>query len=310
MSINTHALGKIFISHSSADKPFVRSLSEKINNSGYSVWLDERDLIVGDPIAEKISKAIEEARIVFVVVSKASIASKWLKYELNIATDRMIQGECRVIPVIKEKVELPPEVKGLLYADCTSGIKDGIRAILTALEHETRRRAWEIFWRRAESLIEQIFEHTGYVSTGGEYKGDDYEVIYLPIKDDDENEVTVVFESVSNYLDKLEPLSELWWSEYKEAMLELSESYFLLLTQRPFNLQVGHTHPNSSRVHHSAFKYDHLDFVTSDFFVVDLSGIDNLDECKKHMLIAKELIHSTVHIRVKELRIVRSKGNA
>ena len=304
MSRHIDVLGKIFISHSSTDNSFVRSLAEKIKNSGYSVWLDERDMIVGDSLAEKISKAIEDARIVLVIVSKASIASKWLKYELNIATERMIQGECRVIPVVKEKVELPPEVKGLLYADCTSGIKDGIQAILTALEHETRRRAWEMaFWKRAESLIEQVFEHTGYVLASSEYKGNDYEIIYLPIKDDDD-EVTVVFESVSDYLDKLVPLSELWWNEYKEAMFELSESYFLLLTQRPFNLQVDHTHPNSPRVHHLAFKYDHIDFVTSDFFVVDLSGLDNLDECKKHMLIAKELIYKTVHIRVKELRLV------
>ena len=39
-------LGKIFISHTAADKPFVRLLADQIIKSGFQVWLDERDLVV------------------------------------------------------------------------------------------------------------------------------------------------------------------------------------------------------------------------------------------------------------------------
>lgn len=129
-------LGKIFISHTSADKPFVRRLSKRIESEGYSVWLDEHDLLVGDPLAERIGDALKSARVVLVVVSTTSIASRWLRYELNIATERMIKGQCRVIPIVIDDSLLAPEVQGLLYADCRKSLKSGWKAILTAIQHE------------------------------------------------------------------------------------------------------------------------------------------------------------------------------
>ena len=99
-------LGKVFISHTAADKPFVRRLAARLEKSQFHVWLDEHDLIAGDPLPESIGKALQAARVILVVVSKASVASKWLRYELNIATERMIKGECRVIPIVIENATL------------------------------------------------------------------------------------------------------------------------------------------------------------------------------------------------------------
>lgn len=96
-----HYLGKIFISHTEADKPFVRLLADRITKGGFQVWLDERDLVVGDPLAENISKALTSARVVLVIVSSTSVNSRWLRYELNLATERMVKGLCRVIPYVE-----------------------------------------------------------------------------------------------------------------------------------------------------------------------------------------------------------------
>ena len=41
-------LGKVFISHTVADKPFVRRLAARLEKSHFQVWLDEHDLIAGD----------------------------------------------------------------------------------------------------------------------------------------------------------------------------------------------------------------------------------------------------------------------
>lgn len=116
-------LGKVFISHTAADKPFVRRLAARLEKSHFPVWLDEHDLIAGDPLPESIGKALQAAKVVLVVVSKASVASKWLRYELNVATERMIKGECRVIPIVIDETPLPAEVRGLLYADCRKGLE-------------------------------------------------------------------------------------------------------------------------------------------------------------------------------------------
>jgi hypothetical protein len=58
-------------------------------------------------------------RVILVVVSKASVASKWLRYELNVATDRMIKGECRVIPVVIDETPLPAELAKIGSNFCT-----------------------------------------------------------------------------------------------------------------------------------------------------------------------------------------------
>jgi TIR domain len=79
-------LGKVFISHASTDKPFVRRLVSRLQMEGFQVWLDEHELHVGDQLAEEISKALSSSQVVLVVVSKASIKSRWLKFELNKAT--------------------------------------------------------------------------------------------------------------------------------------------------------------------------------------------------------------------------------
>src|SRR5690349_15024290 len=92
--------GKVFISHSSLDKPFVRRIVEAIEADGFKTWLDEKELLPGDSLARRLSEGVAHAPAVLVVVSKSSIESRWLAFELNKATERMVQGSCRVIPIV------------------------------------------------------------------------------------------------------------------------------------------------------------------------------------------------------------------
>src|SRR5262245_21104097 len=183
--------GQVFLSHSSADKPFVRKLAHRLEKEGFSVWLDEKKLIAGDPLGKTISEALDRASVVLVVVSKASVKSRWLSFELNKATERMVKGQCRVIPVVVEKIDLPAEVK-LMSADFTSSFKFGFRAVLTALQHEARRKLSDSsFLRRADATVTEVFGHISFGSTLGEYESIDFEEVYLPIPSQDSKETRV-----------------------------------------------------------------------------------------------------------------------
>src|SRR4051812_17249855 len=85
MTAGKAALGKIFISHASADKGWVRRFNKRLQDAGYATWLDEKELQLGDALAEKISEGLRDAKVVAVVVSASSLASNWLRYELDIA---------------------------------------------------------------------------------------------------------------------------------------------------------------------------------------------------------------------------------
>jgi hypothetical protein len=95
MSARRLLLGKIFISHSSLDKRSVRRLVKRLESEGFDTWLDEHEIVAGDPLARRIAEGVASSKIVIVVVSTNSVKSKWLKYELNIATDRMVISKAR-----------------------------------------------------------------------------------------------------------------------------------------------------------------------------------------------------------------------
>jgi hypothetical protein len=49
-------LGKVFISHTAADKPFVCPLAARLEKSHFHIWLEERDLIAGGPLPQSAAK--------------------------------------------------------------------------------------------------------------------------------------------------------------------------------------------------------------------------------------------------------------
>jgi hypothetical protein len=285
-------LGKVFISHTAVDKRFVRRLKARVEAAGYDVWLDEHDLLAGDPLAEQIGEALKRAKVVLVVVSTASVASRWLRYELNIATQRMIRGDCRVIPVVIDSSELPPEVRGLLYADCRTSLRGGWRSIETALQHEAKRSlANQSFYRQADRLLKRFFT-TGFTVTLAEYGGDDFNIISLDVKDQKGNDVDVPYDTVDSYTTPAKPLGDRWWSEYSAATERMPHPYSFIVSNRPVQLPFDVVHPKTSRVglrstgnHGYKFGEHHVVFV-------DLSGISDDTERGRLMRLARSFINA------------------
>lgn len=111
-------MSKIFLSHTSVDKPFVRKLAIDLRNNGHTVWIDEAEIKIGDSLITKIRDGLDSVDYVAAVLSQASIKSEWVRKELEIASNKEIK-EKRVIvlPLIIEKVDLPGFLEGKLYAD-------------------------------------------------------------------------------------------------------------------------------------------------------------------------------------------------
>lgn len=112
----------IFLSHTSADKPFVRQLRNDLLEHGVPrVWVDEAEIEIGDSLTAKIAEGMRETRYIGVVLSSRSIEAPWVRKELDIAINREISGgEVVVLPLLYEKCTLPAFLEGKLYADFTS----------------------------------------------------------------------------------------------------------------------------------------------------------------------------------------------
>lgn len=239
MTARRSLVGRIFISHSSLDKAFVRRLVKRLDKAGFDTWLDEHEMVPGDPLAKKIAEGVSEAKIVLVVVSPNSVNSKWLKYELNIATERMVKGDCRVIPLVIGDVEPPPEVRGLLYADFRESFARGFKSILTALLYEEgRAAATASFWLNAKRLVEKVFGSIGYSFSVGGYKSDDHELVFVRAPGQSDGHVDVIYDQQSVHGHRSEPLDGGWFSEYREVMEQSHANLYLMVTERPVGFEV------------------------------------------------------------------------
>ena len=111
-------MSKIFLSHTSSDKPFVRKLAADLRNNGHTVWIDEAEINIGDSLIGKIREGLDNVDYVAAVLSEKSIESEWVKRELDIASNREIkEKKVMVLPILIEEVQLPGFLEGKFYGD-------------------------------------------------------------------------------------------------------------------------------------------------------------------------------------------------
>ena len=105
---------KVFISHSQRDKQWVREFAEILETSGINVWLDDFEIAVGEPIADKLTEALRSSDSLVFVFGTQSTQTPWLFFELGMA---LSLGK-RVIAVVGRDVavkELPEPIRERRY---------------------------------------------------------------------------------------------------------------------------------------------------------------------------------------------------
>lgn len=133
---NAEKAMKIFISHSSKDKPFARWIGTDLKAAGHSPWLDEWAIKVGESIPAKISEGIKDADFVIVILSSHAVNSNWVEREWqNKYWDEVSKGKIQVLPVLYKDCEIPELLKTKRYADFRNSYNDGLEDILAAINH-------------------------------------------------------------------------------------------------------------------------------------------------------------------------------
>lgn len=109
---------RVFLCHSSLDKPFCRKLTNDLVFEGIGVWIDEAEMKVGDSLFGKIQQAIDETDFLVAVLSANSLKSRWCQEELRQAmAGQLADGRVVVLPVVLDSSPLPGFLREKLYAD-------------------------------------------------------------------------------------------------------------------------------------------------------------------------------------------------
>lgn len=128
-------MAKIFLSHSSKDKGFVRKLATSLNKLGHIVWLDEWEIRVGDSIVSKIESGIEQADFVVVILSKKSTSSEWVQKEWQAKYwDEINRRNVFVLPILLEECPIPILLRTKKYADFSLDYEAGLIELALSLQ--------------------------------------------------------------------------------------------------------------------------------------------------------------------------------
>ena len=82
-------IGGVFISYSHDDADFADKVYNRLSKTGANAWLDRHDAVAG-PLARQVVDSIRLHDIVLLVLSKSSIDSDWVDYELEKALQKEV----------------------------------------------------------------------------------------------------------------------------------------------------------------------------------------------------------------------------
>jgi ligand-binding sensor protein len=122
----------IFLSHSSADNEFARTLALDLRKIGLKVWFDEFELQVGDSLRGKIEEGITRSGFLAVVLSPNAVKSKWVKTEINAAFARELKKRSVfILPLLCKKCHVPLFLADKVYADFTMSYEKGFLMLVS-----------------------------------------------------------------------------------------------------------------------------------------------------------------------------------
>jgi hypothetical protein len=127
-------MANVFLSYARSDAQTVERVAQDLRAHGIDVWMDRQDLVAGEEWLPQIEQAITRSDYLLVFISRASLTSRWVQKEYESAfRSQARSGGTRLIPILLERVELPPFLAAVQYVDFTDSYRDGITALFRAL---------------------------------------------------------------------------------------------------------------------------------------------------------------------------------
>ncbi len=142
--MTTDRLLNVFLCHASQDKPIVRALYNALNEENWiEPWLDKVKILPGQDWRMVIEKAVEEADLVIVCLSKHAVTKegfvqKEIHYAYDIALEKP-EGTIFLIPLRLEECEVPRGLRSLQRVDYFGkDKKDNYQNLLEAIKLRAR----------------------------------------------------------------------------------------------------------------------------------------------------------------------------
>ncbi|MFZ5883520.1 MAG: SUMF1/EgtB/PvdO family nonheme iron enzyme [Chloroflexota bacterium] len=125
---------KVFLCHAHADRDAVKALYTRLTNEGVDAWLDKEKLLPGADWEYEIRKAVREADVVVVCLSKQFNQAGFRQKEVRLALDTAMEkpeGEIFIIPARLEECDNLESLQRWHWVDLFE--EDGFQRLMLAL---------------------------------------------------------------------------------------------------------------------------------------------------------------------------------
>ncbi|PJF40224.1 MAG: TIR domain-containing protein, partial [Chloroflexi bacterium] len=123
-------MSHIYISYSRADTEVAERFRAALQERDYRVWMDAYDLTEGDTWADQIERAIRDADVFVVLLSRNSVISRTIGNEILLALKRQLP----IMPVILEPVSLPASLANRQFIDATGDFETAIEKLTQGID--------------------------------------------------------------------------------------------------------------------------------------------------------------------------------
>lgn len=129
----------VFFCYRRRDRSVVLLLRRKLREKSIAAWMDYKNINLGEPWQQVIDWALENSRIVVIVIGEGGLGS-YQTQEVDVALDLRDQGKLKVIPIVLPGAldsDIPVRLRRLQYVDFRlkkdrpfKTLLDGVRRIL------------------------------------------------------------------------------------------------------------------------------------------------------------------------------------
>lgn len=133
---------RIFLSYATEDRAQVEEIYRELDAAGFDPWMDDKDILPGEQWEVSLVKAIRNADIFLICLSKHSHKRGWIQKEITVALDmwsKMMPTDIFLIPARLEACTIPEPIRQFHGVDLFEA--DGWARLLKSIEAVKRRLA-------------------------------------------------------------------------------------------------------------------------------------------------------------------------
>lgn len=125
---------QVFISYSHQDRRFVKNLAAHLQQAGIKVVLDIWAIGIGERIKRRVEEAILGSSYFVLIASPDSMASDWVKAELDTAINLELNGKLAILIVQLRPCAVHPLMAGKLLLKAPVSVKKAAKLLLEAMQ--------------------------------------------------------------------------------------------------------------------------------------------------------------------------------